>query len=295
MVDEELKRYIEQNIQTQPKAAIRKKLIESRWPEREIDEAFLELSKKDLSNKKASVLAIISLITAFLIPVLGIVLGVIALIRINNNKNLKGKNLAIAAIILSCLMVIVYSLSLIALSMFFSFLNKPIVTIKPDLENYAKPAALELALTECEELCRRANDTTTIMDFCSRIYKVDWNKDGIIRGAAQYGNWWFCEEKIPCFVLVSDCKGIYDGNYCRDILAQYAKHKYYPLYLDSNEELPSNSSDYSDGCDLPDSATNDPINGLYATEYNWKERFCFSSSYYDVLIHNFKCQNISIS
>ena len=54
-------------------------------------------------ESNTSKLAILALVFAFLFPLLGFFLGIIALVRINKDPTLDGKNLAIGAIVASLL------------------------------------------------------------------------------------------------------------------------------------------------------------------------------------------------
>ncbi len=54
-------------------------------------------------EEKTNVLAILSLIFAFLFPPLGLIFGIIALVQISKDPFQKGKGLAIAGIIISIL------------------------------------------------------------------------------------------------------------------------------------------------------------------------------------------------
>jgi hypothetical protein len=61
-----------------------------------------------VQEQKTNVMAILSLIFAFLIPLLGIIFGIIALLQIDSNKNQKGKGLAMAGLIVSVLSIILF-------------------------------------------------------------------------------------------------------------------------------------------------------------------------------------------
>ncbi len=169
-------------------------------------------------------------------------------------------------------------ISLVVLSMFFKFVKKGSTETQTAADDYIKSAAIEAAKTDCENLCKEANDDNSKIEFCSSIYEVDWDKDGTVEGKAQYGAWWFCESKVPCFVLVPQCKNKFDGHYCRDLLAELAPNKYYRLYVDAEGDVPA-VGDYGDGCSLPTSTSDDPDNNIFPTQYNWKERFCFDKPY----------------
>jgi hypothetical protein len=54
-----------------------------------------------VKKKEISTLSAIALVCAFLFPPAGFILGIIALVEINKKSQLKGKGLAIAAIVIS--------------------------------------------------------------------------------------------------------------------------------------------------------------------------------------------------
>ncbi|MBD3203074.1 hypothetical protein GF327_02170 [Candidatus Woesearchaeota archaeon] len=188
-------------------------------------------------------------------------------------------------------------ISLVVLAMFFRFVKQGTGKTSQELEDWAKEMAIESAKSECERLCNQAGDEASKIEFCSKAFQVDWDEDGSVEGAAQYGQWWFCEKKVPCFVLVDNCKRTYTGHYCRDLLAQYSPNKYMNLHLDVNGIAPDgNDEDYEDGCALPHSNTAEDIpNRIYPTEYNWKERFCFNETYKVVLGSTWSCTAPSIT
>ena len=64
-------------------------------------------SSSSVSQKHMSILAIVALILSIIISPVGLILGIIALIRINKNSNLGGKGLAIASIIIGVILTII--------------------------------------------------------------------------------------------------------------------------------------------------------------------------------------------
>jgi peptidyl-prolyl cis-trans isomerase B (cyclophilin B) len=113
---------------------IKKALLDVGWPEHEINEAINEAKgiypKKgnpplpEKSSQKTSVLAILSLIFAFIFCPIGLILGIIALSNIKKNPNIKGRGLAIAGIIISVVfMIIPLILIIIAYSAFSGYLS----------------------------------------------------------------------------------------------------------------------------------------------------------------------------
>ena len=158
--------------------------------------------------------------------------------------------------------------------MFFKFSKKGTSTIDDQLSKNLKEAAVEEAKVECQTLCNKITDDNTLIDFCATQFSVDWDEDGLVEGPATEGKWAFCEERIPCCVLVENCKNRYDGHVCREKLAELSKEKYYSLYKDTDGTAPPITFSY--GCGLSYSTTNpDPARGVFPTCYNWKEKFCF--------------------
>ena len=74
-----------------------------------------KLSEKTAEPKKTNILAIFGFIFAFILPVLGLILSSVGLSGVKK-KNLNGKGLAVAGIIISLIMIFVYS----ALAIIFS-------------------------------------------------------------------------------------------------------------------------------------------------------------------------------
>ncbi|MBN2422367.1 hypothetical protein JXB41_04005 [Candidatus Woesearchaeota archaeon] len=177
-------------------------------------------------------------------------------------------------------------ISLVVLSMFFKFVKQGTTKTSGELEKWAKEASKEAAISNCEALCDSIADEDSLLDFCSTLYQVDWNEDGPVEGKASQGRWWFCEKKIPCFVLVPNCKNRYDGNRCRQVLAEYRSDLYVRFLNDAEGLTPDTNGDgtidadenllaIQDGCDLPYWDPDLPIEET--SKYNWKQRFCFNT------------------
>lgn len=64
------------------------------------------MKKQSIHQQKMCIWSILSIIFAFLFPLLGIILGIVALIKIKENSNLKGKGLAIAGLTIGTLFLI---------------------------------------------------------------------------------------------------------------------------------------------------------------------------------------------
>ena len=65
-----------------------------------------KLDYQSTTEQKTCIWSILSIIFAFLIPLLGILFSIIALVKIKNESNLKGKGLAIAGLIVGGILLI---------------------------------------------------------------------------------------------------------------------------------------------------------------------------------------------
>ena len=122
MANQQIIDYIKENLSGNISIEhIKKSLLDVGWPEQEVEEAIKEvkgiysnkgtLPLPEKSSQKTSILAILSLIFAFLFSPIGLILGIIALSEIKKNHSLKGRGLAIAGIIISTiplLMIILF-------------------------------------------------------------------------------------------------------------------------------------------------------------------------------------------
>ena len=68
-------------------------------------------------------MAIVALVSAFVIAPVGLILGIVSLVQIKNNPNQKGKGLAIAAIIISSIGILLFVFMLIGFFAYFSLLR----------------------------------------------------------------------------------------------------------------------------------------------------------------------------
>ena len=117
-------------------------------------------------------------------------------------------------------MFVLVIISVVILSIFFRVAKSP-----DDLIDTTQPYLLEaekgLAFSQCESLCLQADSVDTAIEFCRKLFKIDWNGNGIVKGdltTSTRGRWSFCEDKIPCFLL-HDCseKG-YGYEQCKSLL-----------------------------------------------------------------------------
>jgi len=130
MANQQIIDYIKENLSGNISIEhIKKSLLDVGWPEQEVEEAIKEvkgiysnkgtLPLPEKSSQKTSILAILSLIFAFLFSPIGLILGIIALSEIKKNHSLKGRGLAIAGIIISIIFIIIPLLIVILFVAFF--------------------------------------------------------------------------------------------------------------------------------------------------------------------------------
>ncbi|MEK6983983.1 MAG: DUF4190 domain-containing protein [Nanoarchaeota archaeon] len=74
-------------------------------------------------QQETNVMAIVALVSAFVIAPVGLILGIVSLVQIKNNPNQKGKGLAIAAIIISSIGILLFVFMLIGFFAYFSLLR----------------------------------------------------------------------------------------------------------------------------------------------------------------------------
>jgi hypothetical protein len=77
----------------------------------------------DYGKQETSIWAILALVCAFLMPVLGIIFAIVALVKINDNPSLKGKGLAIAGLVISLLWIPLMFLLFVGAIAYFGVLN----------------------------------------------------------------------------------------------------------------------------------------------------------------------------
>lgn len=117
MANQQIVDYIKENLSGNISIEhIKKSLLDAGWPEQEVEEAIrgtegISPRKEtpplpEKNSQKTSILAILSLIFAFIFTPAGLILGIIALSEIKKNPSLKGRGLAIAGIIISIILMI---------------------------------------------------------------------------------------------------------------------------------------------------------------------------------------------
>ena len=142
MVNQQLIDYIRESLSAGISLKkIKKSLLDAGWPEQEVKEVIngaKNISPRketpplpEKSSQKTSILAILSLIFAFLFPLVGLISGIIALSEIKKNPSIKGRGLAIAGIIISSFFVLIYLVLLLIGGLAYSGFLSPSSHLSP--------------------------------------------------------------------------------------------------------------------------------------------------------------------
>ena len=117
-------------------------------------------------------------------------------------------------------------ISLVVLSLFFKFTEKSSSQMSTASTEYFSKAAVDKSIQECQNLCDTIHDINGILEFCGKVQKVDFDGDNALLSKISRGRWDFCEDQVPCFVLVDNCKqGQYDGFKCKQVLLDKDNHR----------------------------------------------------------------------
>ncbi|MFH1398726.1 MAG: hypothetical protein ABIG95_01285 [Candidatus Woesearchaeota archaeon] len=130
-------------------------------------------------------------------------------------------------------------ISLVVLSLFFKFTEKSSGTMTETQETFFSEAKKQDAISDCENLCNKITNVNNALEFCKATKMIDFDSDKMASKATQadWGEWSFCEDRIPCFIL-TDCKsGIttYDGSKCKEVMTEKRMQFYKALEYDSTE------------------------------------------------------------
>ncbi|MBN1156511.1 hypothetical protein JXA85_02770 [Candidatus Woesearchaeota archaeon] len=159
-------------------------------------------------------------------------------------------------------------ISLVVLSLFFKFTEKSSSKLTSTGQEYFTKAAIDKAVQQCMTLCEGIENNNDAIEFCRKFVQIDFDGDNLLESKHSYGQWDFCENKVPCFVLIDKCKNSYDGAKCKTILTAYRVDAYEAL---ANEEFPCDGDPMEGSCCMG-------LSGDQTTSNNWKERFDFTSS-----------------
>ncbi len=117
-------------------------------------------------------------------------------------------------------LLILLIISLVVLNLFFKWVRIGGETLEKQLSDAEKKQAWEKVTGECISLCSKATNINDNIEYCRKVVKIDFDGDNAYRSKADYGRWEFCENTLPCFVVVGDnpqCN--FNGNQCRKIMA----------------------------------------------------------------------------
>lgn len=122
----------------------------------------------------------------------------------------------------------------------------------------------------CQALCDGINDANSAIEFCASTQSLDTSQDKTkIPEKARYGKFEFCKTKVPCFIVIDNCKsGQFSMNSCKNLLLQdKATWDRYNKLVQNVGPIPTVTAD--DGCDLPEAVP--PKTYTAADESrNWK-------------------------
>jgi len=142
-------------------------------------------------------------------------------------------------------------ISLVVLSLFFRFTRSGTGTMTKVQEDWFSQNKVDEAIDKCKIKLDSAKNIDGIIDFCRYYVQIDFDGNKNTVGEKwDKGRFVFCQDKIPCFLLVSEEEGSkYDGANCKKILTNYRPDLLKELMYDSpqgdcNLPVPENSSDY---------------------------------------------------
>ncbi|MBW2971212.1 hypothetical protein KY320_03570 [Candidatus Woesearchaeota archaeon] len=149
-------------------------------------------------------------------------------------------------------------ISLVVLSLFFRFTERSTGTIEETQESFFHKQAMEQAISQCQTACSSITDVNTALEFCRKYQKIDFSGDKEASSITKvdWGQWQFCEDRIPCFIL-TECKSgltVYDGAKCKDYLLNKRKDYYNGLEY-SQAEVGAGKDTKAGTCGLDTSAT----------------------------------------
>ena len=133
-------------------------------------------------------------------------------IRLNKKADDKSLQMIFGLFVLLIVTVVI-------LTLFFKFTKHGTGKLTEMQNDYFTMQKKDEAKQVCQSLCNDIKDEDSLIEFCLKSIKVDYNGDKLLKSPAKYGKWSFCEDKIPCFVLVDDCHdGIYNWKKCINVL-----------------------------------------------------------------------------
>ncbi len=129
-------------------------------------------------------------------------------------------------------------------------------------------AQWQLLVADCQLECDRATDENGVIEFCSATKSLGSTDTKAAPSRGEYGGNQFCTTKIPCFLVVNNCKEQYTADRCKQQLLgdEATYYKYDRLVTDVNSNLVT----FTDGCGLK----TDPQD--LESKANWKLRYDYS-------------------
>ncbi|MCX6709972.1 MAG: hypothetical protein NTV63_03420 [Candidatus Woesearchaeota archaeon] len=163
-------------------------------------------------------------------------------------------------------------ISLVVLNLFFKFTEKSSGKMEGASTAYFTKEQKSQVIQDCEMKCDGIIDDNSRIEFCKATKKIDWNGDQTLGGKIREGKWEFCEDMIPCFVLVDNCKeGTYTGASCMQILSNPEFNNLDTLAALSAGKASDVCNLTSTGADLTTKTCADTANA------NWRCKFGFFS------------------
>ncbi|MBN1386326.1 hypothetical protein JW968_05130 [Candidatus Woesearchaeota archaeon] len=163
-------------------------------------------------------------------------------------------------------------ISLVVLNLFFKFTEKSSTKMQGASTEYFQKAAKEQAIQDCQAMCDNIKDIGSLMKFCKSYHSLDWNYNQIANDKISEGLYDFCENKIPCFILVDDCGQTstpvaepYDGETCRNVLKDWDNNRVQWLV---DLSCDGNANDFEGSCGL------DPT-----SRANWYYKYNYSCTW----------------
>ncbi|MBI3051433.1 hypothetical protein HYY74_03160 [Candidatus Woesearchaeota archaeon] len=124
-------------------------------------------------------------------------------------------------------LLVLLIITVVVLGLFFKTIQQSQEPIKGQLSDAKKKQVWESAMLGCKQKCLDSSNRDAAIEFCKSSEAIDINGNSITNELGQYGKWDFCEDTVPCFVLLdSDPECSYKGAACRELLVKYRPEVY---------------------------------------------------------------------
>ncbi|MBI4439208.1 hypothetical protein HY640_04710 [Candidatus Woesearchaeota archaeon] len=128
-------------------------------------------------------------------------------------------------------LLILLIVSVVVLGLFFKMVRKADDPIGIELRKQQIQQMKEAAFSKCRNLCSEAQDRDSTIEFCREIVQMDTDGDGVLEEKGTYGKWEFCEDRIPCSVLLdSDYNCKKKAGDCKKVLMDNLPSVYCSLF-----------------------------------------------------------------